>query len=41
MIDSGSAHQEQVPRLPLEAWQDTHDSLHMWMQIGYLLTIQL
>jgi hypothetical protein len=21
------------PSLPLAAWQDTHDTLHMWMQV--------
>ncbi len=25
--------QDTVPSLPLEAWQDTHDSLHMWIQM--------
>ena len=27
------AKPESWPALPLEAWQDTHDTLHMWTQI--------
>jgi len=27
------AAQDTWPNLPLAAWQDTHDTLHMWMQI--------
>jgi len=28
-----SAHEDRWPTLPLEAWQDTHATLHLWLQI--------
>ena len=28
-----SPNQESWPELPLEAWQDTYATLHMWTQI--------
>ena len=28
-----AAHTNAWPELPLEAWQDTYDTLHMWTQI--------
>lgn len=33
MVDSKPTHQKVFPSLPLEAWEDTYSSLHMWMQI--------
>ena len=33
MDGSGSTSQDAFPSLPLEAWEDTHASLHMWAQI--------
>jgi hypothetical protein len=33
VIDSVSTDQERWPALPLEAWQDTYATLHMWMQV--------
>lgn len=31
--DDGGAPPERWPALPLEGWEDTHDTLHMWTQV--------
>ena len=33
--------QEAWPALPLEAWRDTRDTLHMWMQIVGKIRLKL
>jgi hypothetical protein len=37
----GSAPSEVWPSLPLEAWQDTYDTLHMWAQIVGKISLAL